>query len=170
MIRILLRGLDRAEEGFIAFALLLTTLITFVNVVLRYGFDVGVAWSEELVRYLMIWITFVGVAVAVRRGSSINMDFFARFGGRFVRRSLWLLHNLIGLVFAAALLWWGTQIFLDSMDSVRISPGLGVRMVWIYFIFPLGGFLLTLRYLCVLCDTLHRLRRGERLRIEETPQ
>jgi C4-dicarboxylate transporter DctQ subunit len=168
MTRILLRALDRAEEGFIAFALLLTTLITFVNVVLRYGFDVGVAWSEELVRYLMIWITFIGIAVAVRRGTSINMDFFARFGSITVRRILWLAQNLIGVLFGAALLYWGTKIFLANLDSVRISPALGVKMAWIYLIFPLGGFLLTLRYVEVLRSTLVRLRKGEPLPIEET--
>ncbi len=170
MTRSVLRALDRAEEGFIGLALLLTTLITFANVILRYVFSFGVSWSEELVRYLIIWVTFVGIAVAVRRGSSINMDFFARFGGTTVRRALWLMHNLIGLVFAAGLLYWGSEIFRSSLDSVRISPALGIKMAWVYLIFPLGGLLITLRYLGVLCSTLPKLIKGEPLPIEENQQ
>lgn len=168
MSRRILRALDWAEEGFIASALLLTTLITFASVVLRYVFSFGVAWSEELVRYLMIWITFVGIAVAVRRGTSINMDFFARFGGPRVRRALWLTQHLIGLVFAAALLYWGIEIFRSSLGSVRISPALGVRMAWVHLIFPLAGLLISLRYLGVLWSTVARLIKGEPLPIEET--
>ncbi len=167
MSRHILRALDHAEEGFIALALLLTTLITFGSVVLRYVFSFGVAWSEELVRYLIIWITFVGIAVAVRRGTSINMDFFARFGGPGVRRTLWLVQHVIGLVFAAALLYWGSSIFLSSLDSVRISPALGVKMAWVYVIFPLGGFLISLRYLGALWSGLSKLSKGEPLPIEE---
>ena len=70
------RFIERAEEFFCASAILLTTVVLFVNVVLRYGFSASTSWAEELIRYLMIWITFIG-------GCVWNRELKIRFGNAF---------------------------------------------------------------------------------------
>ncbi|MFT6642156.1 MAG: C4-dicarboxylate transporter DctQ subunit, partial [Flavobacteriaceae bacterium] len=53
------------------------SLILFANVVARYVFNWGVPWAEELVRYEIIWMVFIGGSVAVRKGIHIGIDILA---------------------------------------------------------------------------------------------
>jgi TRAP-type C4-dicarboxylate transport system permease small subunit len=50
-------------------------LLVFVNVVLRYGFGSGILVSEELSRFMLVWLTFVGGAAAMYSHSHLGMDF-----------------------------------------------------------------------------------------------
>ena len=68
----MMKILDRVEDVFCAASLLLTALVLFANVVLRYVFSASTSWAEELIRYLMIWITFIGGSI--NRSIQINYN------------------------------------------------------------------------------------------------
>jgi len=53
-------------------------VMVFGNVVLRYGFNSGIISSEELSRFLFIWITFLGAIIAVREGTHLGLDTVVR--------------------------------------------------------------------------------------------
>lgn len=61
-------------EFLIALMLALMVILVFGNVVLRYGFNSGIAVSEELSRWLFIWITFLGAVVAMRERAHLGVD------------------------------------------------------------------------------------------------
>ncbi|MCT8991547.1 TRAP transporter small permease [Chelativorans sp. SCAU2101] len=50
------------------------SLLVFANVVLRYGFDSGIAFSVEVSRVLFVWIIFLGAVVALARGAHLSVD------------------------------------------------------------------------------------------------
>src|SRR6476469_8973047 len=54
--------------------LALMVVMVFGNVVLRYGFNSGITVSEELSRWLFVWLTFLGAIVAMRDGAHLGMD------------------------------------------------------------------------------------------------
>ena len=56
------RAVDEIEETFIAILLAAMVTITFINVVLRYGFNSGLIWGLELVTYLFAWLVLFGVS------------------------------------------------------------------------------------------------------------
>jgi TRAP-type C4-dicarboxylate transport system permease small subunit len=58
----------------IAFFLAVMVVLVFGNVVLRYGFNSGIAFSEELSRWLMVWLTFLGAVVALRERGHLGVD------------------------------------------------------------------------------------------------
>lgn len=64
------RALELAIGGFLA----LMVVLVFGNVVLRYGFNSGIVISEELSRWLFIWLTFMGAVVAVREHAHLGTD------------------------------------------------------------------------------------------------
>lgn len=64
----------KAFEYLIGLMLGLMVLLVFGNVVLRYGFNSGIAESEELSRWLFIWITFLGATVALRERAHLGVD------------------------------------------------------------------------------------------------
>lgn len=143
----MLKILDRIEDAFCAVSLLLTAIVLFVNVVLRYVFSASTSWAEELIRYLMIWITFIGGSVCVRKGAHIRMDFLLTMLPKGVADALTRLVFLIAAGFCAALLWYSYQLVAFTIELEQTSPAMGVPM-WIpYLAMPLGSALMTLRFL-----------------------
>jgi TRAP-type transport system small permease protein len=67
-------ALMRRLEAVIGLMLALMVILVFGNVVLRYGFNSGIAVSEEVSRYLFIWLTFIGAVVAVHEHAHLGVD------------------------------------------------------------------------------------------------
>src|SRR5437870_12226400 len=61
-------------KGVIALCLALMVVMVFGNVVLRYGFNSGITVSEELSRWLFVWMTFLGAIVAMRKHAHLGTD------------------------------------------------------------------------------------------------
>ena len=131
----MLKFLGKIEDVFCAVSLLLTTIILFVNVVLRYVFSASTSWAEELIRYLMIWITFIGGSVCVRHSAHIRMDFL-------LTRAVYL----IAAGFCGALIVYSWQLVEFTIEMEQTSPAMGVPM-WIpYLAMPLGSALMVLHF------------------------
>ena len=136
--------IERAEEVFCAAAILLTTVVLFVNVVLRYVFSDSTSWAEELIRYLMIWITFIGGGICVRRGAHIRMDFIMTVIPRRYGLMLTRTAYLLAAAFCAALVWYGIRLMAFTVSHVQTSPALGVPMWVPYAAMPIGSALMAL--------------------------
>lgn len=67
-------GASRAVEALIALMLAVMVVLVFGNVVLRYGFNSGITVSEEVSRWLFIWITFLGAVVALHERAHLGVD------------------------------------------------------------------------------------------------
>ncbi len=67
-------GACRIVEAVIAFCLAVMVVLVFGNVVLRYGFNSGITVSEEISRWLFIWITFLGAIVALHERAHLGVD------------------------------------------------------------------------------------------------
>ena len=67
-------GICRAIEALLAACLAVMVVLVFGNVVLRYGFNSGITVSEEVSRWLFIWITFLGAVVALKENSHLGVD------------------------------------------------------------------------------------------------
>lgn len=70
----ILDGFCRFLEVLIALALLVMVVLVFGNVVLRYGFNSGITVSEEISRWLFVWLTFLGAIVALREHAHLGTD------------------------------------------------------------------------------------------------
>lgn len=141
------RGLSRVEEVFAAVGLLLTSVIVFVNVVLRYGFRSGVPWSDELVRYLMIWVTFVGAAICVREGLHVGIEILINRLEGVAKKVALTIVAAIGLAFSYSFARLGLEAVRFLKMTGQVSPAMELPMWIVYIILPLGGCLMALRYL-----------------------
>ena len=73
-----LRGYCRLLEAVIAACLAAMVALVFGNVVLRYGFNSGIPVSEELSRWQLVWLTFLGAIVALRQHAHLGVDTLVR--------------------------------------------------------------------------------------------
>ena len=65
---------EEIENIIMSLGLLSISLIVFMNVIARYFFDISFAWSEELSRYIIVWVTFLGVSSCARHNGHVNVD------------------------------------------------------------------------------------------------
>ncbi|MBM7573588.1 TRAP transporter small permease [Aquibacillus albus] len=72
--------------------------LVFLNVVLRYLFDSGLTWSEELARYMFVWVVFLGAVVAMKDKSHIGVDLLLGAVPLKVQKVLYFISNIIVIV------------------------------------------------------------------------
>ncbi|MBI2083973.1 MAG: TRAP transporter small permease [Deltaproteobacteria bacterium] len=75
--------LARIEESFLCLFLLAMILLAFLQVVSRNLFSTGLLWADAFVRLLLLWVGFLGAALATRLNQHLSIDVFTKFlGGR----------------------------------------------------------------------------------------
>ena len=67
-------AVNKLEEGLLAFLLALMTILTFVQVVLRYAFNTGMVWSLEATTYAFAALVLIGMSYCVRTKTHIAVD------------------------------------------------------------------------------------------------
>lgn len=92
------------EETVIALLLAAMTIITFINVVLRYGFNTGLIWGLEMVSFLFAWLVLFGVSYAVKTTSHLGVDALINLFGHRVRRVIALIAGACCIAFALLML------------------------------------------------------------------
>jgi TRAP-type C4-dicarboxylate transport system permease small subunit len=109
-------ALTAVIEEVMGWTLALMAVLVFGNVVLRYGFNSGIAVSEELSRYLFVWVTFIGAVAGVQRRQHLGIDSLTQRLSKNGRTAASVLAHLIMLLCCAILLW-------GSLVQMRVNQG-----------------------------------------------
>jgi TRAP-type C4-dicarboxylate transport system permease small subunit len=104
--------------------------MVFLNVVLRYGFNSGITWSEEMSRYFFVWLTFIGAVLTFAEHGHIGVETLVRRFGRRGRLVCMGLSNAIILLCAGVLLW-GTWLQHDINASMTAAV-VELSMIWVF--------------------------------------
>ena len=115
-----------------------TVSLTFGQVVLRYVFNQPQTWAEEVGRYLFIWITFLGAAVAFARDTHIRVDAVMELFGPAVARAGDVIRRLIEAAAVGALLYSGILVAWKQRDA-RFYTMPDVPQVIFYLAVPIGS-------------------------------
>jgi len=145
----------RALGAVMVLCLTLMVVMVFTNVVLRYAFNSGINVSEELTRWLFVWMTFMGAVVALRQRGHLGTDMLvARLSVRGKRAVLGLAYVLMlfccWLVFQGS--WAQTHINLGTTSAV-----LEVPTAWLYG----SGLVFSVSATVILLHSLWRLLSGQ---------
>jgi C4-dicarboxylate transporter DctQ subunit len=138
--------LSRVEEFLLGILLTTASLVLFANVVARYVFNWGFPWAEELVRYEIIWMVFLGGSIAARQGLHIGVDILVRFAPVPLRKPISILINTISLAFCALIVYYGSSLIYQTRMFGQVSPALQVPMWMVQTAIPLGAGLMALRF------------------------
>lgn len=130
----------------------LITILISTQVILRYGFGTSIPWAEEVTRFIVIWMSFIGAAMGVRLGSNISVDLLVAFLPQRFHRPLLAAAALCGLVFGIALVVFGYPIVMTTASIGQVSSALQLPMSWVYSVFVVGGALLALRFAQLFID------------------
>ena len=113
------------------------TSVTFAQVFTRYVLSAPLIWSEEVARYLFVWIVLIGAAAAVRLNGHYGLDMLRRHLPPVMRPVLGVATMSIVTVFLVGLLVTG--ILETHQARLQQSPALPMRMHWPYLAIPVGA-------------------------------
>ncbi|WP_240374537.1 TRAP transporter small permease [Bacillus piscicola] len=162
-----MKVLGKIEEGIISILLIVATAVLFGNIVLRYGFNANTNWAHELIRYLMIWITFIGAAVCFRKGAHVGIDFILGLLGSKATKALKVFVQLMGIVFMVILLMYSTELVLFTKGTGQITPSLEIPLYFVYLVIPIGAAL-SIIHLIVL--TIQVIMNKEKVKTENATE
>lgn len=151
--------LDRMEEYLAVSTMLISSLLVFTQVVLRYLFHETLYWSEEVARYLVIWGVFIGSSIAVREKGHATVDAIVVLLPTKFKRLFFIFANLAGIVFCLVLIWSGILVVSSVISYGNVTPSLGISMAVPYLAVPVGGAMMLYRFLQLLLKGI----RGEHL-------
>lgn len=144
------------EDWFGLILLWVTGILVFVQFFSRYVLNDSVAWTEEVARYLLIALTFIGSAGAVRRGTHIRVELLESLLPLPARRVLWAILDAIRLAF-----WvFGAWVGFDLADRMGVMPmdSLNASLAWVYWPIFAGFVMMSVREVVWIW---RRWRRGD---------
>lgn len=138
-----LRFLDEnIEKMLCVIALALMSAVIVAQVFCRYVLNSSLSWSEELARYLFIWMIYIGISYGVKLDKHICVDAVYSFAPKSIKRYYAIVSYLLFLLFAVAMVYFGILVVGMQISSGQVSPAMGVPMQYVYAA-PVVGFVLT---------------------------
>ena len=154
--------ISRVESALVTVMLTLMILVAFCQIVLRNFFATGIDWGDMLVRYLVVWVAFIGAAIATKEGKHITIDFLSRWitgvgTTAILAISLFSSTVICGLLTIAAIKFVGIEAQIGSTIFFVVPA-------WVpALIIPVTFGLMTLRFAFRLVNEIARILTRTRL-------
>ena len=155
-----LRALGRVPHIVVTVLMLVAMTDMLVGVFLRYvvtwlsaKFDlpsVRFFWVEEVGEYSLAWLTFIGAAIGIRRGTHFAVQIVTERFPPGLRRAVSVFHYVLLVGFGVLLAVFGWQV--SELNSQSYSPALGLNLRWLYLSSVVGGVLIVVYSLASLVD------------------
>ena len=157
----ILNFLDKVLSFFEEWTLFITVMAAlialFFNVILRYGFNYSLAWSEELVREVIIYTTFIGCSAAVKSRTLIKIDASVQIFPR-LKVPLTFFSNLVVGIFSVMMIYYGWQMAVLQARTFQKTIIMQIPLVYLYAVLPLMGSMMLLRVIQVFYVDIQQLR------------
>ena len=140
------RGISLIESIFLGISIIGCSLILFMDVVLRYFFLRPLFWSEEVVRYTMVWMTFIGASVIVKKGGHVAVDVLPLFLPSRLKEALKKIIPLMAIAFCLLLSYASWQHTMRVRSSGQITTAMEAPMWWMYLAIPVGSVMMAIRW------------------------
>jgi len=155
---------NKLEEYMLVYTLVFCVGIVFLQVIMRYVFNNSLSWSEELCKYLFVWMIWLGTSITAREHGHIAIDMLkdkARGWGKYLMN---IIVNLAWLTMCLFLLFNGITVVEGLILRGKTASALPWLKVWVvYLAIPISQGVLSIRILLdIVQDVLHLIRRDDR--------
>ena len=116
--------------------------LTLIQVVMRYVFGNPLSWSEQLARYMFIWMLMLYMPVIMRHGNNLGFDLIINRLSKKAQNVFWIICEMLIAAFAALYCTYSVQLCIKF--SRKTLVGLGIKANWVYSAQIVGAALLFL--------------------------
>lgn len=144
------------EEWTLFITVMVALIAMFFNVVLRYGFNYSLAWSEELVRHVISYTTMIGCAAAVKARSMIKIDASVQLLPA-LKTPLTFFSNIVTLIFSVLMIYYGWKMAALQVMTNQKTIIMQIPYVYIFAILPLMGGMMLIRVTQVFYEDINEI-------------
>jgi TRAP-type C4-dicarboxylate transport system permease small subunit len=157
-VRLILRMIDRMNAALaivVGVLLMIITAAVFGQVMVRFvltavGINISAPWTEELARYLLIWVVFLGAAVGCRKAQLIALEFVVQALPSVPGQLLRYATLLLCVAFFAMMVWVGLPFV--SLGETETSPVMQIPKSRVYWAMPVGAALMILNTFALMAE------------------
>ena len=150
-------GLAKVSLVIAAIMLASVALSILLAVADRHILKIGLIWTEQYARYMLIWSTFVSANVLIYRNELMRVDFLDSFWPAGMMRVREAIYNLLFIIMLTLLGWFGME---QATAYIGVSlMGIDIDKFWVYLCVPVGAILMMIQYLLNLL-TLFMEKKG----------
>lgn len=154
-----LKWLDEyLEIGICVVLMVVMTLLIFVQVIMRYVFSNSLTWSEELARYVFIWLIYLGISYAAKQMKHVKIQAALYLFPRRLRPYITIIGDIVMFLFSLFVIWYGAGMV--AFQGMFRAAALGIPMSWIYAAPVVGFALTTIRQIQTVVYRIRRIRAG----------
>jgi TRAP-type C4-dicarboxylate transport system permease small subunit len=129
-------------------------MLVFMNVIFRYFLNNAIAWSEEISRFMMIWVSFLGANIAFVKNEHLGLDLLVRALPKKAAQALVVVADLLVLFAISFIVLGGTSLAQQTLESGWTSPATETPYGLIYLVVPFSGILLFFQGLIKLIENV----------------
>ncbi|WP_227935199.1 TRAP transporter small permease [Alkalihalobacillus deserti] len=164
----LIKWLNEYLEEYVLILLsILTVVIVFTQVFMRYVLGDSLTWSEEVARYLFIWMIYIGVSYGVKKGKHLGVDAFPMMFEKKGKLIIDMITTIAFFIFAVVISYYGFDIVLRV---TRESAALELPMGWVYAAPVVGMVLTAIRLVQKFIWQVKELKKMNQADPEEQPE
>ncbi|MFZ7103888.1 MAG: TRAP transporter small permease [Peptococcaceae bacterium] len=141
MLKSMGEGLEKAAPYLLGIPALVVVILANLAVVYRYILQSPLSWSEELLRYMFVWIIFIGTALAYKNDELVDISMLTDMAKGRLAKILEIIRNLLCLIFIGIFTYEGAVIFTSQFQTGEISPAMEIPLWIVSFGIFVGGVL-----------------------------
>jgi C4-dicarboxylate transporter, DctQ subunit len=146
-------------EDWVLFLSTMSALIALMfNVVLRYGFNYSLAWSEEWVREVIILTTFIGCSAATKARAMVKADLLVQLVPA-LKTPVMFFANLVTLLFSGMMVYYGWKLVVMQKATFQATIILEIPLEYLYAILPIMGIMMFLRALMIMYQDIQAIQQ-----------
>ena len=133
-------------------------VLVFLNVVLRYGFSSGIHWSEEISLVIVIWFTFIAMALGVKESLHINVDILPKKLPKAFFTTLDCIRDVLVVIIGGIMIYYGWKLTLNGARSSL--PATNIPNSINYVVLPIAGIFIVLYAIIHLYEDVLKFKGG----------
>ena len=123
----------------------LMVIVVFVATCVRYLTVMSLPWAEEVARYSMVWIAYIGASLGIKRNAHLGVEAALLLLPKGTRKYFDYLRYLIIILFNVLIAYYTFQIIQSQISTEQVSPSLRIPMWFAYGAIPVGSVLMAWR-------------------------
>lgn len=131
--------LNRYTEYIAMSLLIIMVILVFMQIVMREILSHSFSWTEEVARYLLVWVSFLASGFAYQYGAHISIEVFVNKMNGKMANVFKIIVAVLAIVFALILIITGMELVIENLKNT--SPALSLPMGLVYAAIPIGALL-----------------------------
>jgi TRAP-type C4-dicarboxylate transport system permease small subunit len=137
--------------------LAMIVIVVLLQVIVRFvltslGINIAAPWTEEMARYFLIWLIFLGAAVGCRKMQLISLEFVTKGTPAAVGMTMRYVALVLCLVLFLIMLRYGVE-FVQVIGRSEMSPVMQIPKTWVYWAMPAGAALMIVNTLAFIAES-----------------